>query len=219
MTNTTSPSILELWSIVKKEITGIQLLWETANGLYFQPHGRGVAMLEQAMPTLFRLAQTVLMESLLMRVSRLMDPAYSGWSEGDKPNLSLKRLVATDHKISCDEEIDRKIWETSSLKTVRDKYLSHNDLGRASTAEHTLNIPLTTADIEALQALVNGLRELRRCVNLKLAEAAYLDEHLDLQVRRELGGLGRLLLGGGLFFELLPDHEVLQRAWQETGHA
>ena len=218
MTNTTSPSIMDLWNIVKKEITGIQLLWQTANGLYFLPHGRGVAMLEQAMPTLFRLTQTVLMESLLMRVSRLMDPANSGKPEGDRPNLSLKRLVETDSRISCDEKIIRKIWDDSKLKSVRDKYLSHNDLDRVSAAEHTLNIPLTEADIEALQALVSGLRKLRKDVNHKLVGAAYLDEHLDLQVRRELGGLSRLLRGGELFFELLPDHEVLQRAWQETSH-
>lgn len=218
MTNTTALSPTELWNVVKKEISGIQLLWETVDGLYFQPRSSGLAMLEQDVPTLFRLTQTVLMESLLMRVSRLMDPANSGRREGDRPNLSLKRLVGMDPTISCDEKAIRRIWDGSGLKAVRDKYLSHNDLDRALTEEHTLNIPLATADVEALQALVSGLRELRKGVNHKLARAAYLDEHLDVQVRHELGVLSRSLHGGELFFAMLPEHEILQRAWQEAGN-
>lgn len=38
----------ELWNVVSKEITGIQLLWETVNGLYFEPDVRGLALLEPA---------------------------------------------------------------------------------------------------------------------------------------------------------------------------
>ena len=96
MTNTTSLSFMELWNIVKKEITGIQLLWETVNGLYFQPRGKGLATLGQEVPTLFRLTQTVLMESLQMRVSRLMDPANSGSGSG---------------KLLPDHEVLQRTWQ------------------------------------------------------------------------------------------------------------
>jgi hypothetical protein len=217
-TTTPQPSATELWDIIKREITGIQLLWEAVNGLYFQPQGKGLATLGQDASLFFRLMQTAFMESLLMRVSRLMDPANSGKREGDRPNLSLKRLVAKDSRIDLDEKAIRDIWDGSSLKTVRDKFLSHNDLNRALTAEHTLNIPLETVDIEALQALASGLRELRQNVNHKLTGTAYLDKSLDVQVQHELGVLSKSLLGGEQFFKLLPDHEILQRTWQETQH-
>ena len=218
MANTASLPTMALWSIVKKEITGIQLLWEAVNGLYFQPHGHGLATMTQDVPVLSGLTQTALVESLLMRVSRLMDPANSGSREGDRPNLSLKRLVGMDSTIACDELAIRATWNGSGLKIVRNKYLSHNDLDRASSEEHTLNIPLAAADVEALQALVRGLRELRIVVNHKLTGAAYLDEHLDVQVRHELGVLSKSLLGGELFFAMLPEHEILQHAWQEAGN-
>lgn len=207
-TNTTLPTAAELWVVIKKEITGIQLLWETVNGLYFQPQGKEWQALTADAPLLVHLMQTALMESLLMRVSRMMDPAATG----KLTNLSLKQLVSADASIDDDGKTLRAIWEGSGLKTVRDKYLSHNDLGRSLTADHTLNIPLESADIEALRQLAEGLRTLRRNVNPKLGGGAYVDEGLDAQSRRDVDVLAKSLLGGRLFFDLLPEHEALQLA-------
>lgn len=227
------PSAVELWDIIKKEITSIQLLWETVNGMYFQPkNGKGFQALETDAPLLTHFTQTALMESLLMRISRLMDPANSGKREGDRPNLSLKRLVTLASCTDSDEQAVRVIWDGSNLKNIRDKYLSHNDLVRlleaktneeskerpsGESAKHRLNIPLESADIEALERLAEGLRALRRDVNHKLGGGSYLDKGLDLRVRREIETLGNVLVGGDLFFKLLPDHEHLQRAIESEG--
>ena len=65
---TTTPfqqTAIELWGVLKKEITGVQLLWEALERVYFKPQGKGFAALETDMPLLFRLAQTVLMLSLI----------------------------------------------------------------------------------------------------------------------------------------------------------
>lgn len=219
MTDTAQQSTAtELWDIVKKEITGIQYLWETVSGLHFQPLGKGLGRLESDIPLVYGLMQTALMESLLMRVSRLLDPAVTGKGQGQKENLSLKRLVILAPAIAADEGGVRNTWDGSELKAVRDKYLSHNDLNRSLTQEHTLNIPLTAADIAALQTLVEGLRELRRNVNHKLLGVPHLDQSADLHVQRELGILDKALLGGELFFRLLPDHDCLQQALCEVGH-
>lgn len=207
-TPTTAPTAAELWAVIKKEITGIQLLWETVNSLYFRPQGEGWRALQADAPLLIHLTQTALMESLLMRVSRLMDPAATG----KMSNLSLKQLVTADASIDPDEVAIRAIWDGSGLKTVRDKYLSHNDLNRLMATDHTLNIPLESADIEALRQLAEGLRTLRRNVNPKLGDGAYVDQGLDAQSRRDVDVLGRLLLGGRLFFDLLPEHSALQQA-------
>lgn len=204
-TTTQQPSATELWNIISKEITGIQLLWEIANGLYFKPNIKVVDVLQKDIPLIYIFTQTTLMESLLMRVSRLMDPSISGKGIGQKPNLSLKRLVETDPRIDPDEKKVRSIWDSSGLKTVRDKYLSHNDLHRSLNEEHTLNIPLEPADIEALRQLAEGLRELRRDANYKLNRGAWIDQDLDVIVRRQIETLGNVIAGGDKFFKELPD--------------
>lgn len=209
---TTPPTAPEIWAVIKKEITGIQLLWETVNGMYFQPAGKNRQALQTDAPLLIHLTQTALMESLLMRVSRLMDPATTGRGPGQMTNLSLKRLVEVDSSIAADEGAIRVIWDGSGLKAVRDKYLSHNDLIRSMAVDHTLNIPLEPADIEALRKLAEGLRTLRRNVNPKLSAGAYVDQALDTQVKQEIEVLEKTLLGGKRFYELLPDHPVLQQA-------
>lgn len=211
-TNTPPPTARELWVVIKKEITGIQLLWETLSGLYFQPQGKEWQALTADTPLLVHWMQTALMESLLMRVSRMMDPAETGRGNGAKPNLSLKQLVVAEASIDVDEKKLRAIWDGSGLKTVRDKYLSHNDLHRSLNEEHTLNIPLESADIQALRQLAEGLRTLRRNINPKLGGGAYVDQRLDAQSRRDVDALGKSLLGGRLFFELLPKHAALQQA-------
>lgn len=216
-TDTTSPTAIELWTVIKKEITGIQLLWGTVNGLYFQPQGKEWRALTAVAPLLVHLMQTALMESLLMRVSRMMDPASTGAGKGAKPNLSLKQLVSADASIDDDEKALRAIWEGSGLVDVRNKYLSHNDLNRSLSADHTLNIPLEPADIEALRQLAEGLRTLRRTVNLKLCGSAYVDQGLDAQSQREVEVLGESLLGGRLFLKLLPDHPALQQVLESAG--
>lgn len=211
MKPTTSPTAAELWAVIKKEITGIQLLWEAVNGLYFQPQGEGWRALQADTPLLVHLMQTAMMESLLMRVSRLMDPDATG----KLTNLSLQQLVAADASTDTEEKKLRTVWESSGLVDVRNKYLSHNDLSRSMAVDHTLNIPLEPTDIEALRQLAEGLRALRRNVNPKLGAGAYVDQGLDVKVFKEIEALEKTLLVGQRFFELLPEHPVLQEALAE----
>jgi len=217
MTATPEPTAQELWGLIKKEITGIQLVWEMVNRLYFQPLGKGWSSQGQDAPLLFGLTQTIYIESLLIRVARLMDRASSD-NKGQQRNLSWKRLINLESSIGTEVESVREIWESSALKRIRDKYLSHNDLGRLMTEEHSLNIPLKTADIKVLRQLVEGLLESLQTVNSKLTGASYVHEGLSIQVQFEVNQLENTLLGGRLFFSLLPEYECLQQAWSEVGH-
>jgi len=212
MTTTPLPTTVELWTFIKKEITGIQMLWEVVNSLYFQPKGKVWQAFACDAPLFVHLTQTAMMESLLMRVSRLLDPAATGRGQSQMTNLSLKSLVEAEPRIAADEQAIRTIWDVSGLVAVRNKYLSHNDLTRSVTADHTLNIPLESKDIEALQELAIGLRKLRRDVNSKLGAGTYLDQGLDAQSQYAVEVLCKTLQGGKLFFELLPDQPVLQQA-------
>jgi len=205
---TPQPTAIDIWTAIKKEITGIQLLWETVNNLYWQPAGKEWQAFVSDAPLLVSLTQTAMVESLLMRVSRLMDPAATG----KLTNLSLKQLVATAPTIDADEKTILAIWDGSGLADVRNKYLSHNDLNRSMTAEHTLNIPLEPKDVRALVQLADGLRVLRRNVNPKLDLDPYVDQGLDAQSLQAVKVLEKSLQAGRLFFELLPDHPALQQA-------
>ena len=211
-----------LWSRIKQEITGIQLLWEAVEQVYFrQPLHNGMEHLAVDTPLLYRLMHTAMMESLLIRMSRLMDPAATGKHQ----NLSLIRLAErifekrkskvnhpeSEKAKSLDSEL-RKQWDGSGLKIIRDKYLSHNDLACSMAGEHTLIIPLSSADIEVMRTLATALREFRCAVGQEISGVPYLDEFVSLQVRREIGALNRRLLLSECFYKLLPDHAFLQDA-------
>ena len=208
-----APSTSDIWTVISKEITGIQLLWGALEQMYFKvPLEQGVASLESDMPLLFRLMQTAMMESLLMRMSLLMDPAVSGKGAGERTNVSLARLAKVDERFVDVVGNVHSMWDTSTLRLIRDKYLSHNDLSRAKTQAHTLNIPLSSPNIEAMRELILALRAFRRDVHQKLNGAAYLDESVSMELKRDVEVLSRSLIAGNCFYKLLPDHACLQDA-------
>lgn len=205
-----------LWPRIKQEITGIQLLLETVEQMYLRsPRQRGIEQLAVDTPLLYGWMQTAMMESLLMRMSRLMDPA----STGKRHNLSLARLVGCINELDADICELRQQWDASGLKIIRDKYLSHNDLVRFMDEPHTLNIPLSGADILSIKSLADGLRAFRRAANLKISGVDYVDGQLDLKVQREVDLLSRSLLVGEAFYELLPGHDCLQEALTQIEHS
>lgn len=211
---TDAPEVL--WPRIKQEITGIQLLLDAVEHMYFRsPRQRGMEQLAADTPLLYGLMQTAMMESLLMRMARLMDPA----STGKRQNLSLARLGDGTPKLDADVCELRQQWDASGLKIIRDKYLSHNDLARAGTEPHSLNIPLSAADVSAMKSLADGLRTFRRAANLKIGGADYVDGLLDLNVQREIDLLSRSLLAGEAFYELLPEHACLQEALAQIEHS
>lgn len=217
MTTAQQATADELWSLIKKEIAGIQVIWEATNDLFFQPQGECWRSCGLGTPLLFGLTQTVYIESLLMRVARLMDPASTGRG-GQQQNLSLLRLSMLEPSLGVDEIVVRSIWDGSGLKRIRDKYLGHNDLARQLAEEHSVNIPLEAKDIWALRQLVDGLLEFQQAVNLKLRGASHLHEGLSVRVQAEVNVLSNTLLGGEQFFKLLPEHESLQQAWGKVRH-
>jgi hypothetical protein len=216
-TNQTDYFATDLWVVLKKEITGIQLQWNAIDELYIKPPGNGLKTLRSFMPELFGMMQTAFMESLLLRVSRLMDPASTGRGTNSYFNLSLKRLVSLDACAKEDEKLIRTMWDASGLRSIRDKYLSHNDLDWSMTRDHALTIPLTEEDIIEMRKLVEGLREFRLSVNQKLTGLPYVDQNLDSLIQRQVSGLNNSLLASDVFFNLLPSHEHIQQAWLDAG--
>jgi hypothetical protein len=160
------PAIEEVWSLVKKEIAGIQVIWEAANDLFFQPQGEGWRSFGLDTPLLFGLTQTVYIESLVMRIARLMDPSSSGRS-GERQNLSLARMFSLAPELATGEGTIRSLWDGSGLSQIRNKYLSHNDLTRQLAVDNTVNIPLAAGEIGALKELVEALLAFQQAANLQ----------------------------------------------------
>ena len=216
MNTPAAPSASDIWAVISKEITGIQLLWEAVNGMYFKADSRpGIEALADDVPTLYRLMQTAMMESLLMRIARLMDPPGSGRGEGRKPNLSLALLVEQQESLTDVFQGLNTQWSTSALKSVRNQYLSHNDLERSQSEEHTLNIPLTGDDVVTVENMVTALREFRIAANREILKSTYPDAGWSLQIARECDTLSNTLRAGNVLFNLLPDHAFLQKAWAD----
>ena len=175
--------------------------------MYFeQPSRKELVSLCEDAPLLSRLMQTAMMESLLMRMSRLMDPPKSM----GKSNVSLAQLTCVDPGFGPAASGVSKAWDASALKDVRNKYLSHNDLARSLNEAHTLSIPLSSHDVEALRGLAAALRDFRRVGSQKLSGTTYLDESLDRQMKHEIDVLARTMVAGDRFFRLLPEHAFLQ---------
>lgn len=208
-----STQTASIWAVIRKEITGIQLLWRAVDLMYFQaPRSHSAASLEVSAPFLYRLVQTAFMESLLMRMSRLMDPATSGKGAGGQHNLSLARLIEFEATLTKEVDSLRQLWDASGLRSVRNKYMSHNDLERSTEQDHTISVPLTSPDIEVMRTLTSKLREFRRSAHHQLNGTAYLDRTVSTRVDRDVDGLHRVLTAGRCYYDLLPEHPWLQAA-------
>lgn len=202
-----------LWELIKKEITGIQLLWETMSGLYLDDGSDQWRVIDESAPVFFRLTLSAYMESLLTRISRLMDPARDG---KDRENLTLARIATLVPACAPSVTKLRGSWSDSSLVPLRNKYLSHNDLTRIQSEPHALNMLLSGEDIARIRDLVSGLVDLRAAINMQLGLGPSLDAAIRKRAEFERRVLCRTLAGSRLFFELLPESDVLQHAWHEV---
>ena len=201
----------QIWSMLKKEISGIQLLWEIIEELTSDNLHSQKIMAENA-PCFWGLTTAIYLESLISRLSRLMDPQTTR----SHKNISFARLT------SCHQYLDKKIgaeiskfqdeWKSSVLDVLRNKLLAHNDYDRFTTSNHTVNLPITSEDLASLGAFVKRLLTLRNSINTSLGGASVLNVPLaPLDCKPDT--VFRLLNAGNLFFNLLPENEQLQRAY------
>jgi hypothetical protein len=183
-----------LWPRIKQELAGIQLMWTSLDGLFFRANDKpGLSWLHVEVTLLSGLMQSSMMESLLLRIARLMDPPAAGKGNRGAENLSLRALAEAHPSLTDQVNTLKGKWEESDLKRLRDKYLSHNDLKRAQSEQHTINMPMTAADIAGVSSLVDGLMEFRKTANHVIVGAAYLDGSLTLSLDRQLDTLDRML--------------------------
>lgn len=206
----TDQKIDDIWSMLKKEIAGIQLLWEIIEGLT-KDDSRHQKVMKESAPRFWGLTTAVYLESLISRFSRLMDPQATGSYQ----NVSLARLGLYQH---LNERIKVKIfsiqnqWKSSAVDVLRNKLLAHNDFERFKTTRHTINLPITQQDLTELGTFVGQLFSLRNEINRALGGASVLNTPIASPDCNP-ASVFRQLIAGDLFFTFLPESEQLQQAW------
>ncbi len=157
----------------------LKLLWwqmEAWQELFDVEQEKRQALIQSTAPGFFSIVQMTLAESILMRVSRLMDPTKSCGNENASLNSLLCALSNEPRPpLCCEIEALVSEWlkkdrqtkveqgEYARLKVLRNKWLAHNDWAqRLDRSSNTLWVPLTHEDFVLAQRLAHSLWSIYR---------------------------------------------------------
>lgn len=155
---------VEVLEILKKELALLCAQLDTYQALFLLEQERRAPLINDAAPGFFALTQLAMVESILMRVSRLMDPECTGRGKAQKHNASFRALIRTGVSVAVDQEWACLLegWNPGGkfnrVNELRNKFLAHNDLGLWNARENNEAwIPISTAEFDAVIALTKRL--------------------------------------------------------------
>jgi len=121
-----------LFNNLINEVSWIQFLWLEFNELFGKDEQR-VNMLNKIAPDFFQMTQTILLESILLAITRITDPEESNIGGETKRNLTIKAIpkyIIDNPKFK--KKINRKIEQimdiSSSFRDWRNRHIAHKDL-------------------------------------------------------------------------------------------
>lgn len=158
----------KLFSIIKREFALLSEQLEFYRQLFLVEQDCRGKLVGDVAPGFFAMFQMCLTESILMRVSRLMDPEKTT----SKANASISRLSSVCPSLQALEETWPKIenfWRCGKFRPVKDlrnKYLAHNDQEMWVDREAgDAWMPITLEDFELMRSLFDELWGLFRCAH------------------------------------------------------
>ncbi|MCW8961934.1 MAG: hypothetical protein OQK29_10255 [Ignavibacteriaceae bacterium] len=174
----------------------LKMLWAQLDAyqeLYLVELEKRRPLLEATAPGFFAICQVSLAESILMRICRLMDPPRSCGEE----NSSLQNFCAAlgaDANHSGLQTIIQEViddWKKKgngpyvALKSLRNKWLAHNDFAKRSALQSDqLWMPLTNDDFEVARNLASRLWGIYRQISRALYAADIAEPiHASLEDR------------------------------------
>lgn len=114
--------------------------------------------------------QKILWDDLMLRLSRMTDPARSAGKE----NLTVQRLpeLCKEPKLRCevDNRVKAAVESTKFARDWRNRRISHADLARAISPDAN---PLDHANIEKVGKALDAVHAVLECISIKL-----LKEHI-----------------------------------------
>lgn len=155
--------LAEVYDALKQDVSLLHVKWEVFNQLYATSE-RTVELLNESAPSFFRICQDMLIDDILLTISRLTDPHQTF----NRDNLSMERLVAyVDEFKYADlrDEIEQLLIEAKSkcsfAREFRNRRIAHTDLSTRLQAE-TNPIPAFTKQqikeaLSVLRALMNKI--------------------------------------------------------------
>lgn len=190
----------DILDILKREVALLSVQLDSYQALFLLEQDKRKRLIEDTAPGFFALTQISMVESILMRVARLMDPEFTGKCSSAKRNASIRSLMHADANGSIKEKCVGLVesWDLGGpfhrIQELRNKYLGHNDLalwfGRPAGDSW---IPISTEDFDALVELARKLwsllRDIHQVVNGSelLSPAGIGGEH-PTQILRCLAG-------------------------------
>ena len=139
-----------------------------------------VQLLEKTAPTFFALVQSSLIECVLIRLARLMDPQESG----NKQNLSFSRFFCLCAESQDFAEINAQFavlcrdWNGAKfqpLKEHRNKVQAHNDLPTIKGTHPSVSTKMTVDDVRFLRELFCSLWKVLATANSILNGTALVE--------------------------------------------
>ena len=148
-------------NLIKNELVSAWAYLITYVELFDHHDPKRMELLLETAPGFFGLVQSSLLESVFIRLARLMDPADSSRDE-TKPNLSFKKLFLGSNypHAAIKFESVNKMWKTGDLKslqTYRNKIIAHNDLKLAREITPQVTAKLRSQDVTKLRQLFTEL--------------------------------------------------------------
>jgi hypothetical protein len=208
-----SDSSSELLEMIKREMALLSVQLDSYQALYLLEQGSRRNLMDDTAPGFFAVVQVSMVESILMRVARLMDPLKSS----GQSNASFSSLFSDDAHRSVEPEWQGVLneWKDDgrfgAVRRLRNKHLGHNDLGVwEAKRQGEAWIPITADEFDAVTSLSQALWALLRSVRRKAHEA-------DLLPPPAMRGesptqILRCLAGGTFLDELLERDDLMAEA-------
>lgn len=209
----------------------LKLLWTLLNAyqeLFLVEQDKRAGLLAQTAPGFFAVVQVALIESILMRIFRLMDAGDIGGNANCSFD-TLRKLIAKQAPIQrkdakefrlrlCLRQL-RKDWRMAGgpyvgLKKIRNKDLAHNDYTQHTRrAAGQLWMSLSPAEFEAARSLGARLWALYRQAKLAICNVDVIEPVPERLADRPSMVLKHLC--SSLFVEQLSGEECYQHAGAE----
>ncbi|MGE3104595.1 MAG: hypothetical protein AB7F83_00175 [Lysobacterales bacterium] len=192
----TNDKALGLLKHIGNELKLLWLLMDAWQELFDAEREKRQALIRDTAPGFFAIVRVTLAESILMRISRLMDPPQNRSNQNasfgallqvlsDQPRPALccaiEKLVGEWSKKDQRTKVEQ--GEYARLKVLRNKWLAHNDWEQRSEQTHgSIWMPLSHDDFVVAQQLAGQLWALYRQCNRALLDTDVIEprhEKLD----------------------------------------
>jgi len=168
MSGAMPPDLAEIHDLLYQEVSWLHARWNLYCQLYASSEDT-VDLLNRSAPSFFNICQGVLIDSVLLGISRITEPAETGKGKTKQLNLTLRRLAATidpaDYP-TLRSDIDKSLVAAEGYfafaKALRHKLIAHNDL---LVHQKIAAPPPPKADRQKIEAALQTIRDIMNLVD------------------------------------------------------